>query len=137
MCILCVWGVGEVAARRPEVWGVLQPRILGGLQVLSWLQSCLSCHPEHHLLPPGAMGVQALPVGPVGQLQHPPSACDHAHQVPPLGPHHSIHSGKAGGDGEERILKAQPSVFKGFGRDWNAGPTDKKRPPRNGNIGAI
>lgn len=72
MCILCVWGVGEVAAWCPEVWGVLQPRILGGLQVLSWLQSCLSCHPEYHLLPPGVMGVQALPVGPVGQLQHPP-----------------------------------------------------------------
>lgn len=47
-------------------------------------------------------------------LQYSPSTHDHAHQVPPLGPHHSIHSGKAGCDGEERILKAQRSVFKGF-----------------------
>ena len=37
-------------------------------QFLSQLQSCLSCHPGYHLPPPGTMGIQALPVGPVGQL---------------------------------------------------------------------
>lgn len=68
MCILCVLGVGEVAAWCPWVWRVLQPRILGGPQVLSQLQSCLSCCPGYHLLPPGGMGIQGMPVGPVGQL---------------------------------------------------------------------
>ena len=50
------------------MWGVLQPRILGGLQVLSRLLSCLSCRPGYHLPPPGGMGIQGMPVGPVGQL---------------------------------------------------------------------
>lgn len=77
MCILCVWGVGEVAAWR-EVWGVLQPGILGGLQVLSWLQSCLSCHPEHHLLPPGAVGAEHCQWVPWGNCSiHPPHVLMH------------------------------------------------------------
>ena len=121
-----VYFVGGCGGGQPvplRVGGILQPQMLGGLQDLSWPQSCLSCRPGYHLhVGQGCGSGSAGPVGPLCSIV--PSPGVHACQVPPLRLHHIIGSGEASCDGGERIPEAQhPRASR---RDWNAGLTYRK-----------